>query len=47
MQGCHLEEQLVSVFLSDFKEAEKLKGIVDNLHAVLSKRCDQEGKQIY
>ena len=28
----------------DSTEGEKLKGIVDKLQAVLSKRCDQEGK---
>ena len=31
-----------SIFL-DFLDAGKLKGIIDSLQGVLSKRCDQEG----
>ena len=42
MSRAHISNFESSIFL-DFLDAGKLKGIIDSLQGVLSKRCDQEG----
>ena len=42
MPRAHILNFESSIFL-DFLDAGKLKGIIDSLQGVLSKRCDQEG----
>lgn len=42
MPRTHILNFESSIFL-DFLDAGKLKGIIDSLQGVLSKRCDQEG----
>ena len=45
MSRAHISNFESSIFL-DFLDAGKLKGIIDSLQGVLSKRCDQEGINI-